>query len=374
MSTMTVSDYLINLIRATVRNEMPMEKPEDISWREVFEHAKYHQVEELAFFSVEKLNNKPEGEEKNLWEDRHERSDIIDVLQREEAKLIIDEALKKNIGILPLKGLIFKELYPKTILREMGDLDFLIEPGKVDEMKSVMNDLSYYEFDVGLDASHDEYKKDPYLLVENHRRLLPPTEENHWYTDDIWERLESDNDNPNLKKMTWTDFYLFHLLHFEKHYSMGGSGIRGIVDQYYAITALKDKIDWDYVREILPKMNYVEFEKMTTDLALALFGEGEMTEELESSLNFIMDSGTYGTLEEYQKFEFENYKKTQGIKTKKGYFFRRMFMERERMEYIYPNLKKHGWLLPFYWIHRLVKSVFTSRRKIKSELKGMKKL
>ena len=374
MSTMTVSDYLINLIRATVRNEMPMEKPEDISWREVFEHAKYHQVEELAFFSVEKLNNKPEGEEKKLWEDRHERSDIIDVLQREEAKLIIDEALKKNIGILPLKGLIFKELYPKTIFREMGDLDFLIEPGKVQEMESVMKDLSYEAHDVGLDASHDEYKKDPYLLVENHRRLLPPTEENHWYTDDIWERLESDNDNPNLKKMTWTDFYLFHLLHFEKHYSMGGSGIRGIVDQYYAITALKDKIDWNYVREILPKMNYVEFEKMTTDLALALFGEGEMTEELESSLNFIMDSGTYGTLEEYQKFEFENYKKEYGIKTKKGYFFRRMFMERERMEYIYPNLKKHGWLLPFYWIHRLVKSVFTSRRKIKSEIKGIKKL
>lgn len=374
MREKTVSDYLLSLIRSTVRNEMPMEKPEDVSWRDLYDLAKYHQVEELAFFSIEKLDKKPEGEDASLWRGGHERNEVIDVLQREEAKLIIDASSKKGIGILPLKGYIFKTLYPKTILREMGDLDFLIEPGKTDEMDDIMKSLSYVADDVGLEDSHDVYKKDPYLVVENHRRLLPPTEENHWHTDDIWNRLESDEENEKLKSMTWTDFYLYHLLHFEKHYSMGGSGIRGIVDQYYALRTLKDKIDWTFVKEILPKMNYVEFEKMATELADALFGEGEMTEELEKSKDFIMNSGTYGTLEEYQRFEFENYKENYGIKTKKGYFFRRMFMERERMEFIYPRLKKHGWLLPFYWIHRLFKSIFTKRNKVKSEIKGIKKM
>ena len=97
---MTVSNYLLNLIRATVRNEMPMEKPEDISWQDLFDLAEFHQVQELAFFSIQKLENKPTGEELKLWEDDHKRNDIIDVLQREEAKLIMDEASKKNIGIL----------------------------------------------------------------------------------------------------------------------------------------------------------------------------------------------------------------------------------------------------------------------------------
>ena len=371
---MTVSDYLINLIRATVRNEMPMEKPDDISWQDLLELAKYHQVVELAFFSVEKLENKPEGEAKAHWLREHERSEVIDILQREEAEMIIEQAATKEIEILPLKGYLFKQLYPKTTFREMGDLDFLIEPGKVDEMDSIMKQMSYSADDVGLEDSHDVYKKDPYLVVENHRRLLPPTEENHWYTDDIWKRLESDSANLYHKHMTWTDFYLYHLLHFEKHYSMGGCGIRNIVDQYFAMTALKDKIDWDFVKETLPKMNYVEFEQMVKDLALALFEDGEMTEELHKSLKFMIDSGTYGTFEEYQKFEFENYKRTQGIKSKKGYFFRRMFMERERMEFIYPSLKKHGWLLPFLWIHRLFKAVFSKRGKVKKEMKGMKKL
>ena len=133
---MTVSNYLINLIRATVRNEMPIENPDDISWRDLFELAVLHQVDELAFFSVEKLKNKPEGEDRKLWIERHERSEVIDVLQREEAKLIIEEASKKQIGILPLKGTVFKSLYPNTLFREMGDLDFLIEPGKIDEIQS----------------------------------------------------------------------------------------------------------------------------------------------------------------------------------------------------------------------------------------------
>lgn len=371
---MTVSNYLLNLIRAAVRNEMPMEKPDDISWQDLLELAKYHQVGELAFFSVEKLKNKPEGEDKTHWMREHERREVIDILQREEAEMIVEQASKKEIGILPLKGYILKQIYPKTTYREMGDLDFLIEPGKVDQMDSIMKEMSYEADDVGLEDSHDVYKKDPYLVVENHRRLLPPTEENHWYTDDIWERFESDSSNPHLKSMTWTDFYLYHLLHFEKHYSMGGSGIRGIVDHYYILKVLKDKIDWGYVKEILPKMNYVEFEKMVTDLAFTLFEDGEMTEELTKSLKFMLDSGTYGTFEEYQRFQYENYKKEYGVKTKKGYFLRRMFMERERMEFIYPSLKKHGWLLPFLWIHRLFKAFFTKRKVVKREMEGMKKL
>ena len=216
MNKEAVSDYLLNLIRTAVRNEMPMEKPEDVKWEDLYNLAKKHQVEELAFHSIVKLNNKPEGEEYILWEKGHERNEIIDILQREDAKLIVEEATKNGIGILPLKGYVLKDIYPNSIFREMGDLDFLIEPGKVDEMDEVMKSLNYKPDDVGLEDSHDVYNKEPYLIVENHRRLLPPTEENHWYTDDIWERLESDETNPYLKHMTWTDFYLYHLLHFDQ--------------------------------------------------------------------------------------------------------------------------------------------------------------
>ena len=364
----SVSEYLINLIRCTIRNEKPLEKPEDITWKEVYDLAVYHKVEEMAFYSAAKVENKPEGEEANLWLRSHENNEILDLIQTEEAKTIIEEVTKSNIGILPLKGYLMKPMYRMNLFRQMADLDYLIEPGKVDDVVEIMKNLGYEPDDVGLEDSHDVYKKRPYMEVEMHRRLLPPTEENHWHTDDIWDRLVTDEYNSKLMHMTWEDYYLFHLLHFEKHYSMGGSGIRSIIDQYYLMENIFDKLDWNYVNPILEKMNYVGFEKMCRDLAQAWFGEGVMTEELKAPAEYIINSGVFGTFEQYQKWSFEKYKKEQGIKSKKGFFLRRMFMERERMEFIYPSLKKHGWLLPFLWIHRLFKSVFFNWKRVKMEL------
>ena len=149
---------------------------------------------------------------------------------------------------------------------------------------------------------------------------------------------------------------------------MEGSGIRSIIDQYYLMKKYRDVIDWGYVNQLLVKMNYVEFEKMCQGLAEAWFGDGELTEELEGPAEFIINSGVFGTFEQYQKWTYERYKRELGIKSKTGFFFRRMFMERERMEFIYPSLKKHSWLLPFCWVHRLFKSVLFNRDRVKREI------
>lgn len=364
----STSDYLIELLRAAIRDEAPKEKPEDVDWDELLKLAVYHKVEEMAFYSVAKLHEKPEGESAQRWLRQHEKNQIVDMVQQGEAEAIIKEASAAGIDILPLKGAIMKSMYPRPEFRQMGDLDYLVDKARINEMMPVMEKLGYTADDVGLDASHDVYGKPPYMEVEIHRRLLPPTEENHWHTDNIWERLLPDKDNEHLLHMTWEDYYLYHLLHFEKHYSMGGSGIRSIIDQYYLIKYYGDVIDWDYINQILPKMNYVEFEKMCRGLADAWFGDGKMTDELEGPAEFIINSGAFGTFEQYQKWSYERYKREQGIKSKRGFFFRRMFMERERMEFIYPCLKKCPWLLPFCWIHRLFKAVLFNRGRVKMEM------
>lgn len=367
------AEYLVSLINSTLHDETPMEKPEGVDWIELFQMANFQQVEELVYYSMQKLANKPAGEAQEMWNNAHGRNMTIDLLQKEEAKYIENEVTKNKIGLLPLKGAVIKTLYPQSVLRYAGDLDFLVEPGKVDEVEPIMKELAYDDLSVGLEDSHDVYEKKPYLEVEMHRRLLSPTEENHWYIDDIWQRLVSDENNPYLMHMTWTDLYMFHLLHFEKHHSLSGSGIRYIVDHYILKTKLKDKIDWDYVNELLPKMNYVEFEKMCGSLADAWFGEGEMTDELREQADFLFDNGAFGTYDTLKATLKERYKQDYNIKTEKGFFLRRMFMERERMEFSYPSLKKHGWLLPFCWIHRLFKAVLFKRGRVKTELDSFKK-
>lgn len=368
-----VSDYLIALLKSTIHDTIPLEKPDDVSWQDLFNLATYHQVEEMVFYAVNKLESRPSGEVAGNMNKQHEKNQLTDMLQRGEAEQIIQAVTKEGISILPLKGAVLKKLYPKEIFRQMADLDYLVLPDDIEKIVPIMEGLGYDASDIGLEASHDVYIKLPYMEVEVHRRLLPPTEENHWHTDDIWDRLIRDEKNNKLLHMSIEDFYLFHLLHFEKHYSMGGSGIKGIVDQYYLMKNYRDKLDWDYVNPLLKKMNYVEFEKMCDNLSEAWFGEKEMSPDLEDAEEYIINSGAFGTFEQYQKWSFERYKREQGIKSKKGYFFRRAFMERERMEYIYPSLKKHRWLLPFFWIHRLVKTLIFARGRMKQELDYFKK-
>ena len=366
------SDYLIELLRAAIKDVKPAEKPEDVRWNDVLNLAVYHQVDEMVYAAMEKLEEQPQGELAEKWRKQHERNQLINMLQNMEADSIIQEVTGAGYDILPLKGALMKTMYPKEEYRQMADLDYLVEESQINKIQPIMENLGYLSDDVGLEDSHDVYVKRPYMEVEVHRRLLPPTEENHWHTDTIWERLVPDESNPHLLHMTWEDYYLFHLLHFEKHYSMGGSGIKSIVDQYYLMKNYGDKLDWDYIHKLLSKMNYVAFEKMCRELSEAWFGEGKLTEELKGPAEFIINSGAFGTFEQYQKWSYERYKKEQGIKSKTGFFFRRMFMERERMEFIYPCLKKHGWLLPFCWIHRLLKAVLFHRGRVKMELDNFK--
>lgn len=366
------SDYLIELLKSTIRDIKPSEKPENIDWDELLELAAYHRVDEMVLYAISKLDKKPEGKSASKWFESHNQNQTMNMLQTMEAELLIDAATKAGLYILPLKGFVMKGFYGKPQFRQMGDLDYLVDANHIDDFRPIMEKLGYDETDVGLEDSHDVYSKKPYMEVEIHRRLLPPTEENHWHTDDIWERLVPDENNPHLLHMTWEDYYLFHLLHFEKHYSMGGCGIRFVIDQYYLMNKLKDKLNWEYINEILPKMHYVEFENMVKGLAEAWFGNGKMTKELEKPAEFIINSGVFGTFEQYQKWSYERYQRELGIKSKTGFFFRRMFMERERMEFIYPSLKKHSWLLPFLWIHRLFRAVFFSRDRVKQELDNFK--
>ena len=368
-----VSEYFIKLIRSPIKDEIPSEKPEDIEWRDVLNLAAYHKVDEMVFCAVEKLRNKPDQMILDKMYAQHEKNQLVNTIQLAEAEMILNEITAKGIDILPLKGYVLKSLYPDSNYRQMGDLDYLLEEENLSKAGQILQELGYTADDVGLEDSHDVYTKKPYLEVELHRRLLPPTEENHWYTDNIWERLHRNKENQHIMEMNWEDFYLYHLLHFEKHYSMDGCGIRSVIDQYYLMKCLEDRLDWDYINEMLPKMNYVEFESMSRGLAMAWFDDGEMKKEWEGPAEFIINSGAFGTFEQYQKWVMERYKREEGINTKAGFFFRRMFMERERMEFSYPILKKHGWMLPFLWIHRLFKAVIFRRGRVRRELKSLKK-
>lgn len=361
-----VSRYVVHVIKAVLHNEeVETLKEEGISYQDVIAFSKFHQIENLVFSGVEKYLE--EGL-KNKWKKKITQNIVSSFSQIEEKNILVNEFTKNEIEFMPLKGFYLKEMYPRLDFRVMSDLDILINPKKAKKAKKIMKNLGYDVVEYGMNH-HDEYLKKPFVAVELHRSLLSRDDPNYAYYEDIFERVKPSENNKYFYKMGIEDFYIFFLLHFYKHYQKGGSGIRTIIDIYILLTAKEEVIDHEYLDKELEKLKIKEFKDAMETIALEWFGNKEIEndEKIEKAKRYILSSGIHGTTKNLVDAQIES----QGGDKKKT-FFKRAFPEVSRMKAMYPILDKAIILLPFCYIHRILRVLIKYRGKFNDELNRYK--
>ena len=99
-------------------------------------------------------------------------------------------------------------------------------------------------------------------------------------------------------------------------------------------------------------------------------------DELEM-LQYYLSSGVYGTFERMVTNRMDKQKKANGKKnlSKLSYYRHRVFPGMELYEN-YPLLVKHKWLIPAYWCYRIVRLLFSKKRRdyILCEVKAVEKV
>lgn len=94
-------------------------------------------------------------------------------------------------------------------------------------------------------------------------------------------------------------------------------------------------------------------------------------------LKYYLSSGVYGTFERMIENRIEKQKKTdgRGKLSKLTYYWHRVFPGMELYEN-YPLLVKHKFLIPVYWFCRIVRLLFSKKRRnhILREVKAVKKI
>ena len=165
------------------------------------------------------------------------------------------------------------------------------------------------------------------------------------------------------------DFYVYMIAHEYKHYSAGGTGLRSLLDTYVYLK--KEKLDMDYVAGETEKLGIREYETLNRSLSLHLFEGEPLTEKESDMLDFIMFSGTYGTMENgivnrMKKMTGKQGKVTAGIKLK--YYFSRLF---PRHEFLYPwyPLAKYKIFIPFVWVFRFFRAILLRGKRVISEIR-----
>jgi hypothetical protein len=171
------------------------------------------------------------------------------------------------------------------------------------------------------------------------------------------------------------DVYIYSVCHMYKHYSTAGCGIRFLADNYLFLKQENDKLNWKYVNSQLEKFGILAYEKDSRELAFKIFDEKELSESEIKMLETYINCGIYGDVSVKLTKDIEKIAGDDGsiADAKKKYLFKRLFPDKKKMIADYRILEKKPYLLPFYYIYRLFKGAFNSKKTI-NEIKKVKSI
>lgn len=272
-----------------------------------------------------------------------------------------------GIWYMPLKGAVLKNYYLRFGMREMSDYDMLIDSTRAQDVKRVMESLGFTTENFGC-GSHDVYYRKPLCNFEMHRELFDISfdERIHDYYTDVKSRLIKDAGNNYGYHFSPENFYVYMTAHEYKHYSLGGTGLRSVLDTYVFMRKFGESLDWDYVRQEAEKLGIAEFEEQNHSLALRLFAGDALTEENHEMLEYIVQSGAYGTLENSVKKRVAKY--GGGRTGKFKYLATRIFPKPKEFKNTYPFLCGCVVFYPALVVYRMLKAILKKRREVLREI------
>ena len=342
-------EYLLHLISCYIHGTTPQEKPEGISFENVFELGRLHEVANIAFLSVEKLKNKPADETYNDWKIFYYFSAQRDELQRAERRLILDALHEKGIRTLEVQGSVMKKYYPSSELRMMSDLDFIIDPERLDETGEILKGLGY-SIRIPHEGELNAFNPNG-TETEIHTEFFTPhmfNEIEMRYYNAVnrpFEHAVPSEENPLEYIIDDTYFYLFSIVHILKHFETAGCGIRRILDIFYLKKHFSDKIDKDLVKRIIDENGMRKNYNTVLEVEGMWFEKTAPTMDLSEAVRDIITSGNHGNSELFRRNRIRK-SRSEGVKFAKLKVLKNyIFPDREYIYMSYPELRSRNYTL-----------------------------
>lgn len=403
---LATGNYLVALLRSVLLDIEPPEKPANVSWSAVYTLAKRHTVDTMAYEAVRRLVENAEAESAaestshdpagrtatelpssqllTTWSHRKDANVAKNLVQVSERDKLVHLLTEDGIDVLPLKGTVLIDMYPDPSWRQMADLDMLIRADQNHKVRAHMERLGYTTkiFDSGKD---DCYDLPPFLHVEMHRELVPsgsPIPGLSDYYVDPWQRAVADT--AHLYHFSWDDYYLFLLAHFYRHFQVGGSGIRNVMDIYVFLQNHRQDLHEEYLAAELEKLYMTDFRTDMEARAELWFGAATKTQSApepqqdtyeqtpvhrhREDIDYLLfSSGAYGLVSYSMDFALNRQAEEHRSKLTTGlsYLQKIVFPNYDYMMLSYP------WMtgaprasLPLLWVYRIAHRGWTSRTKI----------
>lgn len=351
--------FTLSLLSSVINETEPLQPDFQPDWNFIHSFTKKHNVDNTVFYAIEQLNNKPEPQLYKNWKNNRNKCVHRNMIQRQEFSAICSAFEQNEIDFMPVKGFDVSSLYPIEAARYMSDLDILIRQDR-DKAGDILLEMGYTikKHDIDYDMP---FTKPPFMVVELHNNLFPMHSPYRSYFDEVFLRCTNTGHQYTLNV---EDFYIYEIVHLFKHHSSGGTGIRSMMDFYLINNTVLPKADTEKIRNELDNLGLLDYSNLIGFIADKWFRRNDFDSFSEDE-TFILSSGTYGTATHSVMQNVSNSTKSQYVKN-------RLFPPKNNMLEYFPKLRKRPYLLPFYYIYRLIRGLFCRNQKVINEYKIIK--
>lgn len=360
---------LDSALNQTVWNQIP----EDLDWRYIYTLCKYHKIDNLVSYALDyagaAIQAQIPANVRQAFFSARERGMAREATQYFSLEEIQQKFEEHHIRNIPLKGAQLKAYYPSPDMRFLTDLDILCHKKDAEKILQLMEELGYTMDHSG--GHHDVYVREPFMTVEIHWICSTDNPAMNQLFDSVWERCTPWEEYAYSYGMPWEDYYVYMVGHMAKHLKYGGIGTRMLLDFSVFEKFLQESCDWNYIDKHLEEAKLLRFAQTMTLFLQKCFRGESLSEQEQILLEYLWDSGAYGTMENHTGVRFlkDGGSKTSILKSRVLLYIRILFPTLEGMQQNYSYLKKYPFLLPVVWLERLVKKALFENKKSRKILK-----
>lgn len=429
----TAGLYLCHMIAQALRGRRANDKPDDVTWADVWHYITINKVEAVAWMGAPEHPTEPIPDQMAAaWQSAADMTLFRELTFDAERETVLRALESRGLTTMTLKGPNTCALYPQPGMRSMSDNDILY--GFVEQdgsgyhvradstadgeqtVRDVMQQLGYTMASENYGVM--SFVKPPVAHFELFCSVEQPRNTHADYYANPWRlALPADGAGSQAGRMRWRleDEYLFHISHMFKHYDeYGGCGIRFAIDEWAFLEALRKRNDdREYIRQQLDVMGMTAFERQVRRTATIAFGEasaagvlvcgdisdglvdagtgrrvtadaadgdvadGDVTDDDRSNtddlqfLKFLLSCGIYGNIQFKLQHDMEKAQQAAGGdgSGKSRYLWERIFPKHELLISTYPWVEGKPWLVPFMPFYRLARGIRHNSGKIVAELR-----
>lgn len=288
--------------------------------------------------------------------------------------------VKEGIHPLVMKGLICRELYGQyKEHRPSGDEDILIKKQDYESVQRILREQGFRSDheNVISEAQLDElqevtfYNPESRMTIEVHTN--PIGRENNWHRkanecfSGVFEHVRDVEINGiKIRTMSHTEHLLFLVLHTLKHFTIGGVGIRQVLDILLYMKQYGRECDWDFITHNLYNLRADLFFTDLICIGNQYLGFDLHPFLLEPNcpdrlLKDMLESGIFGNSTEVQRnvgiWTSAAIEKGQSKSNRFQEIIYVIFPSKARLLSASPELAEKPWRLPLCWIKRWMRII-----------------